>query len=171
MGHIQAQNLTLGYGRKKVIEDIDFTVNKGEFLSVIGPSGVGKSTLLMGLNAGTSILSGRLTVLGKDLDTLGHRELKSLRARIGVIFQGFNLVSRLSVFHNIGSGMLHRKKTLPALVRYYTPDQYEEIYGYLKAVGLENEALSRCDRLSGGQRQRVAIVRALAQKPEMILAD
>ena len=171
MGHIRAENLTLGYSRKKVIQGIDLTVRKGEFLSIIGPSGVGKSTLLMGLNATTSIIEGSLRVLGSDLETIRHHELKALRARIGVIFQGFNLVARLSVFDNIASGMLHRKPLLSALIRHYTSRQYDEIYEYMKVVGIEREALSRCDRLSGGQKQRVAIARAIAQRPEIILAD
>lgn len=171
MGHITAVDLTLGYSRKKVIQGIDLTIKKGEFVSIIGPSGVGKSTLLMGLNATTSILSGQLTVLGRNLGTIGHHELKALRARIGVIFQGFNLVARLSVFDNIASGMLHRKPLLAALCKYYSRSQYEEIYDYMKVVGIEREALSRCDQLSGGQKQRVAIARAIAQRPEVILAD
>ena len=171
MGHIRAENLTLGYSRKKVIQGIDLTVRKGEFLSIIGPSGVGKSTLLMGLNATTSIIEGSLRVLGSDLETIRHHELKALRARIGVIFQGFNLVARLSVFDNIASGMLHRKPLLSALIRHYSARQYDEIYEYMKVVGIEREALSRCDRLSGGQKQRVAIARAIAQRPEIILAD
>ncbi len=171
MGHIMAENLTLGYSRKKVIQGIDLSIKKGEFLSIIGPSGVGKSTFLMGLNATTSIIDGRLRVLGNNLGTIRNHELKALRAKIGVIFQGFNLVARLSVFDNIGSGMLHRKPLLSALCRYYSDNQYEEIYEYMKVVGIEQEALSRCDRLSGGQKQRVAIARAIAQKPEIILAD
>lgn len=171
MAHIQAKNLTLGYSNKKVIQDIDLVIRKGEFLSIIGPSGVGKSTLLMGFNATTSILDGRLHVLGCNLDNIGYNELKSLRAKIGVIFQGFNLVSRLSVFDNIASGMLHRKPLLSALFKHYSKQEYEEIYEYMKVVGIEQEALSRCDRLSGGQKQRVAIARAIAQRPEIILAD
>ncbi len=171
MGHIQAKKLTLGYSRKKVIQGIDLTIKKGEFLSIIGPSGVGKSTLLMGLNATTAIIDGGLKVLGSNLGTIGHHELKALRAKIGVIFQGFNLVSRLSVFDNIASGMLHRKPLLSSLFRHYSHQQYEEIYEYMKVVGIEQEALSRCDRLSGGQKQRVAIARAIAQRPEIILAD
>ncbi|HIJ95895.1 MAG TPA: phosphonate ABC transporter ATP-binding protein [Desulfuromonadales bacterium] len=171
MEQIRAEKLVLGYGSKEVVRNVNFTINKGEFLSIIGPSGVGKSTLLMGVNATTSILSGQLQVLGKDLNAIGHRELKVLRSRIGVIFQGFNLVSRLSVLDNIASGMLHRKPLFAALIKHYSKQQYEEIYEYMKVVGIEAEALSRCDRLSGGQKQRVAIARAIAQHPEIILAD
>ena len=171
MEHIQAENLTLGYSSKKVIQGIDLIIRKGEFLSIIGPSGVGKSTLLMGFNATTSILDGSLKVLGSNLDTIRYNELKALRAKIGVIFQGFNLVSRLSVFDNIASGMLHRKPLFSAIFKHYSRQEYDEIYEYMKVVGIEQEALSRCDRLSGGQKQRVAIARAIAQHPEMILAD
>ena len=171
MAQIKAEQLTLGYGRKKVLRDIDLTIKKGEFLSIIGPSGVGKSTLLMALNATTSILDGRLHVLGKNLAKMGNKELKHLRARIGVIFQSYNLVARMSVLNNVASGMLHRKPLLPALFKYYNASQYEEIYEYMRLVGVEGEALSRCDCLSGGQKQRVAIARAIAQQPEIILAD
>lgn len=171
MSHITAHHLSLGYSRKTIVHDIDLDIDKGEFLGIIGPSGAGKSTLLMGLNATTSIIAGRLEVLGRNLGEIGHHGLKALRARIGVIFQGFNLVSRLSVFDNIASGMLYRKPLLSALVKHYSPQQYDEIYEYMKVVGIEQEALSRCDRLSGGQKQRVAIARAIAQRPEIILAD
>ncbi|MBU1570665.1 MAG: phosphonate ABC transporter ATP-binding protein [Proteobacteria bacterium] len=171
MEHIKAENLTLGYRHKKVVTGIDLIIKKGEFLSIIGPSGAGKSTLLMGLNATTSILGGRLNVLGSNLGMIGQNELRALRSRIGVIFQGFNLVARLSVLDNIASGMLHRKPLLAALFKYYSRQQYEELYEYMKVVGIEQEAISRCDRLSGGQKQRVAIARAIAQRPEIILAD
>ncbi len=171
MDQICAKKLTLGYGRKDVVKAVDLTIRKGEFLSIIGPSGVGKSTLLMGINATTSILGGTLKVLGNDVGSIRHGDLKTLRSKIGVIFQGFNLVSRMSVLDNIASGMLHRKPLFSALFKHYTPRQYEELYEYMKVVGIEEEALSRCDRLSGGQKQRVAIARAIAQNPEIILAD
>jgi len=171
MEQIRAERLTLGYGSKEVVKGVDLTIRKGEFLSIIGPSGVGKSTLLMGINATTSILGGSLQVLGNEVGTIRNGDLKTLRAKIGVIFQGFNLVSRLSVLDNIASGMLHRKPLLSALFKHYTHRQYEEIYEYMQVVGIEGEALSRCDRLSGGQKQRVAIARAIAQRPEIILAD
>ncbi len=171
MEQIRSEKLTLGYGNKEVVKGVDLIIKKGEFLSIIGPSGVGKSTLLMGINATTSILGGSLNVLGNDVGTIRNGDLKVLRSKIGVVFQSFNLVSRLSVLDNIGSGMLHRKPLLSALFKHYTPQQYEELYEYMKVVGIEEEALSRCDRLSGGQKQRVAIARAIAQHPEIILAD
>lgn len=171
MLQIEAQKLTLGYGQKKVVNQVDFKVEQGEFISIIGPSGVGKSTLLMGLNGTTSILGGQLSILGNDLNRISNSALKQLRARIGVIFQGYNLVARMSVLDNIASGMLQRKPLLSAMIKHYNNEEYEEIYEYIKVVGLEREALSRCDQLSGGQRQRVAIARAVAQKPEIILAD
>jgi len=171
MEQIRADKLTLGYGRKAVVKTVDLSINKGEFLSIIGPSGVGKSTLLMGINATTSILGGSLNVLGQEVTSIRTGDLKALRSKIGVIFQGFNLVSRLSVLDNIASGMLHRKPLLSAIFKHYTEQQYEEIYEYMKVVGIEEEALNRCDRLSGGQKQRVAIARAIAQHPEIILAD
>jgi len=168
---IRAEQVILGYGKKEVVKGVNLTIQKGEFLSIIGPSGVGKTTLLMSINATNTVLGGTMQVLGQQLHNISHRDLKKLRSRIGVIFQGFNLVSRLSVLDNIASGMLHRTSLLSSLIKHYTPHQYEELYEIMQVVGIEAEALSRCDRLSGGQKQRVAIARAIAQHPEIIVAD
>jgi len=171
MEQIRAEGLVLGYGRKEVVKGVNLIIRKGEFLSIIGPSGVGKSTLLMGINATTSILGGSLKVLGKDVGSICHHDLKALRARLGVIFQGYNLVARLSVLDNIASGMLHRKPLLSAIFKHYTHQQYEELYEYMKVVGIEGEALSRCDRLSGGQKQRIILARALYRNPKLLFLD
>lgn len=171
MNQITARALCLGYGKREVLGDIDLTVRKGEFISIIGPSGVGKSTLLLAFNASIKIFDGDLEVLGHPVRDLAGSSLKKMRARIGVIFQGYNLVKRLTVFDNIASGMLKRMLILASLAKYYSHDQYERIYECMKIVGIEDAALQRCDCLSGGQMQRVAIARALAQQPDIILAD
>jgi phosphonate transport system ATP-binding protein len=171
MVQIEARALALGYGKRVVLPDVDLRIRKGEFISIIGPSGAGKSTLLMSINAGISIFGGELQVLGEPVHRIAGTSLKRLRARIGIIFQGFNLVKRLTVVDNIAGGMLGRMYLLPAMIKYYTSGQYDRIWECMRIVGIEDAALQRCDRLSGGQMQRVAIARALAQEPEIILAD
>jgi phosphonate transport system ATP-binding protein len=168
---LSARNVTLGYGKKVVLNDIHLDVARGEFISIIGPSGVGKSTLLMAMNGNVKIFRGDLVVLNHNLRTIKNGDLKQIRSLIGAIYQGYNLVKRLSVLDNIAAGMLRRMSPFSAAIKYYTHDQYEQIYEYMQAVGIEQEALQRCDRLSGGQMQRVAIARALSQNPEIILAD
>jgi phosphonate transport system ATP-binding protein len=171
MNGIVAKNVKLGYGDKVVLAEVNLNIAKGEFISIIGPSGVGKSTLLMAINGNVKIFSGELTVLNQNLQNIKNAALKDIRSRIGVIFQGYNLVKRSSVLDNIAGGMLRKMNPLQAAVKYYRHDQYEQIYEYMRTVNLEGEALQRCDCLSGGQMQRVAIARALAQDPEVILAD
>ncbi len=168
---ISLNAVTLGYGREVVLRDLTLAVEKGEFVGIIGLSGAGKSTFLMSLIGNIHIFSGEYQAMGFDLTAIGKNEMRRLRSRIGFIFQGYNLVNRLSVFHNVMSGML---KDLPlswTLLKVYQKKYAEKAYEYMKVVGIEHLALKRCDELSGGQRQRVAIARALAQEPSVILAD
>lgn len=168
---IVLDSVSLGYGREIVIKDVSLTVSKGEFVGVIGLSGAGKSTLLMSLIGNIQIFKGEYRAMDYDLTRIRKKELRHLRSKIGFIFQGYNLVNRLSVFHNVMSGML---KDLPlplTLLKIYQKKYIEKAFEFMKVVGIEHLALKRCDELSGGQRQRVAIARALAQEPQIILAD
>ena len=168
---ISLGSVSLGYGKDVVVKDVTLSVGKGEFVGVIGLSGAGKSTLLMSLIGNIQIFNGEYRAMGYDLTRIRKEELRHLRSKIGFIFQGYNLVERLSVFHNVMSGML---KDLPlplTLLKIYPKKYAEKAYEFMKVVGIEHLALKRCDELSGGQRQRVAIARALAQEPQIILAD
>lgn len=168
---ISLDSVSLGYGNEEVLRDVSISVNKGDFVGVIGLSGAGKSTLLMSLIGNIQIFSGDYQAMGFDLTHIGKRELRQLRSKIGFIFQGYNLVERMSVFHNVMSGMLKDLPLSLSLFKVYQKKYAEKAYEYMKVVGIENLALKRCDELSGGQRQRVAIARALAQEPRIILAD
>lgn len=168
---VRASRLRLGYGTREVLHGLDLEIPRGQFLVVLGSSGSGKSTLLLALNGSLPPLSGSLEVLGQDLSKLRGSPLERLRSRIGFIFQSFHLVGRVTVLHNVASGLLSEIPLLFSLLQWYTREQYARILEALRIVGLEGRALERCDRLSGGQRQRVAIARSLVQKPEILLAD
>ncbi|AGF78087.1 phosphonate ABC transporter, ATP-binding protein [Desulfocapsa sulfexigens DSM 10523] len=168
---ISLQSVNLGYSNIPILKNLTLHVGKGEFLGVIGLSGAGKSTLLMSIIGNIRVLQGNYQVFGYDLSSISKRELRLLRSQIGFIFQGYNLVNRLSVLHNVMCGML---KDLPmgrSLIKLYSGEELEKAHEYMQIVGIEQLAMKRCDELSGGQRQRVAIARALAQEPKVLLAD
>src|ERR1035437_2270628 len=168
---VRARELVVGYGARKVIQSVDLDVPVGQFLVLLGPSGSGKTSLLMALIGGVPVRSGSLEVLGQEPSYLHGADLERFRQGVGFIFQSFHLVGRLSVLHNVGSGMLSRIPMLRAVMQWYVAAEYGRILEALRIVGLEDRVLDRCDRLSGGQKQRVAIARALVQRPSMILAD
>ena len=168
---ITLNTVSLGYRKKPVLSGINLHIRKGEFVGIIGRSGAGKSTLLVSMIGNIEILAGQYEVIGHGLNKISKAELKELRKQIGFIFQGYNLVNRLNVLHNIMSGMLARMPLLRALVKWYSREETARAYEYLQTIGLADFALQRADALSGGQRQRVAIARALAQEPDILLAD
>ncbi|HHD63159.1 MAG TPA: phosphonate ABC transporter ATP-binding protein [Desulfobulbaceae bacterium] len=168
---IRMDNVALGYTKTPVLKDLNLHIEKGEFVGIIGLSGAGKSTLLSSLIGNISILGGRYQVGEYDLRVISKKKLTRLRSRIGFIFQGYNLVNRLNVLHNIMSGMLSRMPLHRAMIKWYGKEELRKGYEYMQTVGLEQYALQRSDALSGGQRQRVAIARALAQEPDLLLAD
>jgi phosphonate transport system ATP-binding protein len=165
------KNLTLGYKKEIILKDINLKINKGEFVGIIGPSGAGKSTLLLSITGGIKVFKGEFSVLNYNLIKLKKKHLMKLREQVGVIFQGYNLVNRLSVLDNVVSGMLKDIPLVRAIIKYYKEKEIEKVKEYMDIVDITKYSLKRCDELSGGQRQRVAIARALAAKPKIILAD
>src|SRR5262249_10355736 len=137
----------------------------------IGPSGTGKSTLIRCINRLVDPTRGEILFRGQDLVRLAGRELRLVRRRIGMIFQEYNLVERLSVMENILCGRLGYVPVWRAWLRKFPAHDVERAFQLLDAVGLEKFATERADALSGGQRQRVGIARALMQEPDLLLAD
>jgi phosphonate transport system ATP-binding protein len=155
----------------KALSDVSFEIPKGEVLGLIGPSGAGKSTLIRCINRLVQPTTGK--VLLNDLNITGLRtgELRRARRRIGMIFQEYALVERLTVMENVLSGRLGYVGFWRSFLRKYPAADIANAYRLLDRVGLMQHADKRADALSGGQRQRVGIARALAQDPELLLID
>lgn len=166
------ENLNKEYSKgKSVLKDVNFEIKQGELLSIIGPSGAGKSTLLRSINRMIEPTSGKITFDNKNITNVKGRELRNMRKNIGMIFQHYNLVDRLSVFENVMHGTLGYKNSLQGIFSLYTESEKEEAIDIITELGIEDHIYKRCDELSGGQKQRVGIARALVQKPKIILCD
>jgi phosphonate transport system ATP-binding protein len=168
---LRVQGLTKHYARVAAIEDVTLTVHAGEVVALLGPSGAGKSTIFRCLTALTPADAGDVHVLERPVRALGRRELLETRRAIGLIFQQFNLIGRLSAIDNVLAGRLGHVSTLAAALRWFSPADRGRALAALDRVGLLDRAYQRADRLSGGQQQRVAIARVLAQESRIILAD
>lgn len=154
-----------------VLRGIDLAVAPTGITAIIGPSGTGKSTLLRCINRLVEPTRGHVTLDGQDLTQLRGQALRLARRRIGMVFQEFNLVERLSVMENVLSGRLGHVPLWRAWLRRYPEADVARAFALLDAVGLPDHAARRADALSGGQRQRVGIARALMQQPAILLAD
>ncbi|SDU26067.1 phosphonate ABC transporter ATP-binding protein [Desulfobacula phenolica] len=173
---LQVNNLTKIYpGNIKAVNDVSFQVKKGEMVAVLGPSGAGKSTLLRCMNRLINKSTGQVLVNGKDITQCRGQALRRLRSDVGMIFQQFNLIPRLTVFENVLAGRLSHTSNpfwcTASIFRFFNETNKQKAFDALKRVGIEHLAPKRSDSLSGGQQQRVAIARTLAQEPEVILAD
>lgn len=155
----------------EALSDINFELRGGEFVCIIGRSGAGKSTLLRCINGLTPITEGSLRLNGVEATTLNDEERLRLRRRIGLIFQEFNLVDRISVMRNVLIGRLGYLNTFNSVIGYFDQSHRRKALWCLERVNMAHRAKSRADRLSGGEKQRVAIARALAQEPLLLLAD
>jgi len=155
--------------RIHALDNINLHVEKGEFAVILGPSGAGKSTLLRCINGLEKPTRGQVFFDGIPVN--GAKNLRLVRQKTGMIFQQFNLVKRLNVLQNVLCGRLAYNGILPTCFKIFSREDLELALNCLERVGLCEKAYSRADQLSGGQMQRVGIARALAQKPEVILAD
>ncbi len=166
------EHLTMIYpDGTKALDNVSFTVEDGEFLVIIGLSGSGKSTLLRCINRLVTPTEGRIVWNGRDITAAGRQELRMIRREIGMIFQHFNLVKRLSVEKNVLTGRLGYLSPFQSLLGRFPPEVREQARAAMERVGIADLAQKRADELSGGQQQRVGIARALMQNPKMILAD
>ena len=155
----------------KALTDINFSVEEGEFVSIIGPSGSGKSTILRCINRLVDATQGTIIFDGHDVTHAEKTEIRQVRKKTGMIFQHYNLVDRLSVIENVLHGRLGHKSTIGGIIGHYTEQEKENAFQILAKLGLTEQAYKRCDELSGGQKQRVGIARSLMQEPRLILCD
>ena len=155
----------------RALKEVDLTVPAGQVLALIGPSGAGKSTLIRCINRLVEPTSGDVLLEGESLTHLRSSGLRRVRRRIGMIFQEYALVERLSVMENVLSGRLGYVGFWTSYFRRFPQSDIDTAFSLLDRVGLEPMADKRADELSGGQRQRVGIARALIQKPELLLVD
>ncbi|MED4402902.1 phosphonate ABC transporter ATP-binding protein [Metabacillus fastidiosus] len=155
----------------KGLNNINLTINKGEFVVIVGLSGAGKSTLLRSINKLHDISSGEILIEDKSITSAKGSELYKIRRDIGMIFQNFNLVKRSSVLRNVLSGRVGYHSTFKMLLGLFPQEDKELALKALDRVNILEKAYSRADELSGGQQQRVSIARALAQEAKIILAD
>lgn len=171
MAVLEVNNLRAGYAGREILKGVSFRVEADDFVAIIGPSGAGKSTLIRCVNRLVEPTAGEILFNGSDVLKLPPAELRGLRRNIGMIFQEFNLIERLSVMDNVLTGRLGYTGTLRSLFRMYTKDDIRQALVLLDRVGLGEHIDKRVDRLSGGQRQRVGIARALIQNPRLLLVD
>ena len=153
------------------LKNISFDVEKGEFISIIGPSGSGKSTLLRSMNKMIDISQGSILFEDKNIENLKKTQIELVRREIGMIFQSYNLVERLTVIENVLHGRLGYKSIIAAILGIYSEEEKKEAFSFLERVNMTKHAYQKCSELSGGQKQRVGIARAIMQKPKLLLCD
>ena len=169
---LQLAELTKKYNTGELaLKGVTLEIPKGQVLALIGPSGAGKSTLIRCVNRLVQPTSGSVVLKGTELTKLSSSALRKARRRMGMIFQEYALVERLTVMENVLSGRLGYVGFWRSYFRKFPSADIQEAYRLLDRVGLKHMADKRADELSGGQRQRVGICRALIQNPDLLLVD
>ncbi|MPV86946.1 phosphonate ABC transporter ATP-binding protein [Ostreibacterium oceani] len=169
---LKIENLTKTYATgDKALSDVSLNIERGQVVGLIGPSGAGKSTLIRCINRLVAPTDGKVLLNDVDLVALSAKNLRRERRRIGMIFQEYALVERLTVMENVLSGRLGYVSFWRSFLRKFPAQDIQRAYALLDRVGLLAHADKRADALSGGQRQRVGIARALSQEPDVLLID
>ncbi|WP_445395991.1 phosphonate ABC transporter ATP-binding protein [Zobellella sp. An-6] len=170
--YLQIKQLSHAYTPgKPILRQIDIDITEPGIIAIIGPSGTGKSTLLRCINRLITPSQGQILFRQADLAAARGKELRRLRRHIGMVFQEYNLVERLTVLENVLTGRLGYMSAWQAWRRNFAREDLARAFELLEQVGLADFAMQRADSLSGGQRQRVGIARALMQAPYILLAD
>jgi phosphonate transport system ATP-binding protein len=173
MSVLEVNELRVRYnaGSPEILKGISFEVEENDFFAIIGPSGAGKSTLIRCINRLVEPNSGKIYFKGNEITGMSNRQLRIVRRDIGMIFQEFNLIDRMSVMDNVLSGRLGYTGNFRSLFKIFPRKEIEKALSLLDRVGLRDQVDKRADELSGGQRQRVGIARALIQGPKLLLLD
>lgn len=161
---VNVENIHKRFGQNHVLNGVSLSILRGQVVAIIGRSGSGKSTLLRCLNGLEKIDSGSIKVCDTQINGLSSKELLSLRQRVGIVFQGYNLFPHLTVKKNVTLALTSIKKM-------HVPEANDIAMQVLEQVGMAEKLDAYPEQLSGGQQQRVAIARSLAMMPELILFD
>lgn len=166
------ENVSKVYNNNVIgLKNVNLTIEDGEFVSIIGLSGAGKSTFLRSINRLIEITEGDIRIDELSITKAGKKQLRNIRRHIGMISQSFNLVKRSTVQKNVLSGRLGYYSTIKSILGIFTKEDYIRTNEALERVGLFDKLHARSDELSGGQQQRVSIARTLVQQADLILAD
>ena len=168
---LEVRNVTRVFGSRTAVDSVSFTVDRPQFIGIIGRSGAGKSTFLRMMNRLLNATSGQILFEGRDILALKGAEARAWQSQCAMIFQQFNLVPRVDVASNVLHGTLNRRSTLATLFNLWGREDILKALEILDRLGIAEQAPKRAEALSGGQQQRVAIARALMQDPRIILAD
>ena len=168
---VRLDRISKVYGNTTAVNQVSFVVHPGEVVVLLGRSGSGKTTVFRCITRLATVESGDIQVFGRSICRMGRRELLGVRRSIGLVFQQFNLIGRISAIENVLAGRLGHVSTLAAVLRRFDDVDRQRALAALDRVGLLDKAYQRADSLSGGQQQRVAIARVLAQESRVILAD
>ncbi|WP_253675537.1 phosphonate ABC transporter ATP-binding protein [Treponema sp. OMZ 305] len=169
---ITFKNVSKRYaGDRLALDSINLTIEQGSMVSVIGPSGAGKTTFIRCINRLIDCTAGTVKIDDEILQKMNSRRLKQVRRKIGMIFQNYNLVERLTVLENTLHGCLGALPLYRSLCGLYTQEERTQALAILEELGLSDYLYQRCADLSGGQKQRTGIARALMQNPQILLCD